>query len=100
MTHRPILIPMNMLTFKNEEKMKKPFTDLTDVLTDENHRLSEKKQILLKKVFDAIGAENVSGVKGRGRDKLTVYTFGPVSKMPAIRKVRWKQDFYFQEDQS
>lgn len=77
--------------------MKKPFTDLTDVLTDENYRLSERKQILLKKVLDSIGAENVSGVKGRGRDKLTIYTFGPVSKMPEIKKVRWKQDFYFQE---
>ena len=76
--------------------MKKPFTDLTGLLTDKNYRLSEHKQRLLKTVIDAIGAENVSGAKGRGRDKLTVYTFSPVNDLPEIKKVRFRQDFYSQ----
>jgi hypothetical protein len=76
--------------------MKKPFTDLTGLLTDKNYRLSEHKQRLLETVIDAIGAENVSGAKGRGRDKLTVYTFGPVNDLLEIKKVRFRQDFYFQ----
>lgn len=75
----------------------KPFTDLESILHDDNHQLSESKQRLLEIVIDAIGAENISGVKGRGRNKLTVYTFGPVNDLPEIKCVRWKQDFYYDE---
>ncbi len=62
----------------------KPFTDLESILHDDHHQLSESKQRLLEIVIDAIGAENISGVKGRGRNKLTVYTFGPVNDLPEI----------------
>jgi|TARA_Y100000296_G_C5142296_1_gene241782 hypothetical protein len=81
--------------------MRKPFTDLENALYGPHHQIADKKMKLLHQAILIVGKDEISGVKARGKDKITVYTFLPPTHLPIeprTKCIRWRQDSYYQEE--